>query len=527
MEEFVMKKTKRLIALAMSAVMSCTALTATVNAAWVNSDKGTMWQNSDGTYAKSKWITMKSGNKYYIKSNGTRATGLLSIKNDQGGKDYYYFNDKGIMQTGWQNVNDAIYYFTADGAAATTTQIIGNYAYKFSAEGIWDGKVYSKDGKKDVTSTVDIKELVPVALVGREAEYGKVKKITGAKPATVTINGLKYRTDADNSIAGPKKIYVFPEGNYYTKSYINIANCTDADLDCLKYMSDIEILTLGTYTNEEMKDSDTLSIIVSNNVKLITNITNLDFCYYMPNLKYVTIYNAPYLSDVSGLSVCKNLKEVKIYNCGVKSLDGMEKLTKIDTFYAFNTRLENLNGLRNCNNLRSIIVNRAYLTDISGLTNKSKLIRVELTTNRRLLDITPLATCDNLKTVSMSDCNGIMDWSTLLNIATLERVAIYRSSKKSNAQVVHDTLKSRDISYGIYDSLIYNNPKSPTAVLPHNSLTIDCNEYWDNEKFTADVYEVNYPCKCSYCENWRKTGKNWTINTQTAQAIIDLGTYKE
>lgn len=528
-----MKTANKLIAIALIAVVSCTTLTATASAAWVKNNKGTVWQNADGSYAKSKWMTMKNGNKYYIRADGTRATGMLSMKNKTGGKDYYYFNEKGIMQTGWQSVKGSVYYFKADGKAATTMQVIGNNAYKFNAQGIWDGKVYSKDGKKDVTETVNVTELVPVAAsADRSAEYGKVKKISGERPETVTINGLTYNTSANNIVIyggegkpGGSGTPVFPEGNDYTEVYINIANCTDDDLECLKYFSNLEKLELVTCTKEQMLDQkNVFQVGATGGFQRVSYITNLDFCYYMPKLKYVSIYNTPYLTDVSGLSVCKNLQELRFASCGMKSLDGLEKLTRIKKIYANNTRLENLDGLKNCTNLQIVDVANAYLTDISGLSNKSKLKQVDLNVNRRLTDISPLATCNNLKSVMLTDCNGIMDWSPLLNIQTLEKVSMYRASKKSNAQQIHDTLNGNGIGYGIFDSLIYD---SASDGLPHNLDTINCDEYWDREKYSTDVYGTNYPCKCSYCENWRKTGGNWTGVKGAIQAQVDLGTYQE
>lgn len=293
------KTTKKFAAIAIATIMSCSALTATASATWETKDTGVVWQNADGSYAKSKWMTMKNGNKYYIKADGMRATGMLSMKNKTGGKDYYYFNEKGIMQTGWQNVKGAVYYFKADGKAATTMQVIGNNAYKFNAQGIWDGKVYSKDGKKDVTETVNVTELVPVAApADRSAEYGKVKKISGERPETVTINGLTYNTSANNIVIyggegkpGGSGTPVFPEGNDYTDAYINIANCTDEDLECLKYFSNLEKLVLVTCTKEQMVDQkNVLQLDNAGGLQRVAYITNLDFCYYMPKLKYVYIY---------------------------------------------------------------------------------------------------------------------------------------------------------------------------------------------------------------------------------------------
>lgn len=513
-----MRAKRKIIAVAMAAVMSCTTLATTASAAWVTTDKGVVWENADGTQAKSKWMTMKSGKKYYIKSDGTRAVGLLTMKNKSGGKDYYYFDDSGVMQTGWQSVKGAVYYFGKDGKAAVKATIIGNYTYKFSVEGKWDGKVYSKDGKKDVTASVDVAKLVPVQI----KEYGKVKTVEGEKPATVTINGLTYRTDVNNTFdANGKAQPVFPDGNKYTNSNINIAGCTDADLECLKYMSQLERLDLNPCTNEEMllNGGDEYALTFACGCDNPAFITNLDFVYYMPNLKYVSIYNAPYLTDISGLSVCKNLESVTFVGCGIKNLDGLENVKTITNFSARYTRLESLSGLKNCKNLKMVEVMNAYLTDISGLSNKAKLTSVNLHTNRRLADIAALGTCKNLKYVTLYDCNSIMDWDSMLKLKKLKICNFVNASTKSNVKQVSETLLKNGV-----ESVDFKYDYGKMA--PHSIETIDVNVYWDYEMFSADIYGNGYPCTCSYCANWEKNKRGWLELTYATKSIKDLGTYK-
>lgn len=518
-----MRKTKKLAALVLAAVMSVATLPMSVSAAWVTTDKGVVWENADGTQAKSKWMTMKSGKKYYIKSDGTRAVGLLMMKNKNGGKDYYYFDDSGVMQTGWQSVKGTVYYFGKDGKAAVKATVIGSYTYKFSTDGKWDGKVYSKDGKNDVTASVEVTKLVPVAPADRSSEYGKVKKIEGEKPVTVSIKGLTYRTDAVNQYG---KVYAFSDGNVYTKAWINMADCTDEDLECLKYMTDLESLILVTKTKDEMlekgKEDDLNGWAAGGGFQHPSKITNLDFIYYMPKLKKVSIYNAPYLTDVSGLSVCKNLQYVNFVNCGIKNLNGLENLTKIKEFWAEWTRLENLDGLKNCTKLEEIYVDYAYLNDISGIANKSNLKVVNILVNRRLKDITPLGTCKNITTVNLDGCNNIMDFSILQELPNLNFIALHLVSKKSNAVQVRDTLKASGIGNGIYDALIIED-----TVKLHDSYTINTDMYWDYEMFSSDIYASNYPCNCSYCTNWRKTEANWTAVKGANEAVVALGTYQK
>ena len=72
---------------------------------------GTRWCYFDaqGKYAVNQWIL--DGDKYYyVDSDGNYYIGL----HDVDGKTYY-FNGSGVMQKGWQWVDDAWYYFADDG----------------------------------------------------------------------------------------------------------------------------------------------------------------------------------------------------------------------------------------------------------------------------------------------------------------------------------------------------------------------------------------------------------------------------
>ena len=60
----------------------------------------------------------EGADRYYIlESNRQTATGLTKIDTE-----LYYFNSKGEMQFGWQNVSDQTYYFQADGTAGQGRQ---------------------------------------------------------------------------------------------------------------------------------------------------------------------------------------------------------------------------------------------------------------------------------------------------------------------------------------------------------------------------------------------------------------------
>ncbi len=489
---------KKITALAMAVAMSTAAMSVVADAAWVKTDTGYKYQNEDGSYAKSKWINAAKGIKYYIKNDGTMAKGLLKLKSS-GTTDYYYFDKSGVMQIGWQSVDGSVYYFKSTGKAVRGKNIlIGEYSYKFDSKGVWDGKVYSKDGKKDVTSTVNVAKLVPVTIEAEsgssENKIGKVKKVKGEIPETITIKGQTYRTGVNNSFVGDEAQPVYPEGGEYTQWTININGCTDADLECLKYLPNLEDLTLIAYDPKDKKTNEPVGSYDDN----YSLITNLDFVYYMPKLKYLTIEGAPYLTDVSGVSVCKNLQSVHLDSCGMKELTGWEKLTKIKDFYAYNTRLENINGLVNCKNLKHCEVIRAYLTDITGLSNKNRLWFVALDANRRLQDITPLATCENLERVYLNSCTSVNTWDTVLQLNNLDSVAmLYLPTSDKTVVNVSNQLEEKGVIAG-YDGSGKRHWQEDVPHLERQEYYI--NAIWDKEMRPKSVHGDDTNCPCSYCK---------------------------
>lgn len=297
---------KTITTLALAATVSFTTLAVPTAAAWQTTDNGKQWVNTDGTIAKSKWLTMKNGDRYYIKSNGIMATGLLTLSEKINGKkvkNTYYFDKQGKMQTGWQLINKKYYYFnTKTGRAYKNTNKINGYTLNFSDKGVWDQKLYKNN--KDVTTDALIEQLTGIAL----------------KRDTITIAGQTYSTKLKTLT-------------------LNQPNLTDEDLEVLKYMTNLrglDIVPGSIYAGEH--GSGSRSWYDYSNPKLInttndrlgtrfeyevyakvrsigTEITNLNFCSYLTKLEEITICYAPRLTDVTGLVGCTKLHTVVFYNC--------------------------------------------------------------------------------------------------------------------------------------------------------------------------------------------------------------------
>lgn len=317
---------KKVIAVASAIIMSMSSIAVPASAAWKTTESGVKWTDSNGKYVKSKWLTMKNGNKYYIKSNGCRATGLLSMK-IKGKKVYYYFNKDGVMQTGWQKIGSKYYYFQKSGKAVTGSKVkIGNYSYQFSSTGVWNGKVWN--GKKDVTSKVDIAKLTGIKSAAKETSKTGVTayedlftttksseeliKELGTIPKTVTILGQKVSTNVKYL---PLKF-----------DYRKFNGATDADLENLKYLTKLELLELipVNITKETwLEDYKDLWYSGKANIK----ITHINFCLYMPNLKSIAFYACGNLTDVSGLRNCTKLEKFYLTDCkSIKDIDSLKNV---------------------------------------------------------------------------------------------------------------------------------------------------------------------------------------------------------
>lgn len=117
-----------------------------------------------------EFIQDEEGREYYVKEDGSFATGLyyttfkefsrMCSYDDQGVfKGYYtgftkskagrryYFN--GEMYTGWQKIAGDYYHFNENGVADTGKVKIGGCTYYFGEKGAWTGKRSAKGSRPD------------------------------------------------------------------------------------------------------------------------------------------------------------------------------------------------------------------------------------------------------------------------------------------------------------------------------------------------------------------------------------------
>ena len=87
------------------------------------------------------FASTKTGWKYYY--NGIMATDIVQVNNK-----FYYFNQDGIMQTGWIQYGDKYkIYADKDGTLTTGWRFIDNNWYYFNQSRIMQTGIYDVDGK--------------------------------------------------------------------------------------------------------------------------------------------------------------------------------------------------------------------------------------------------------------------------------------------------------------------------------------------------------------------------------------------
>lgn len=112
--------------------------------------KYTYYFNTQSGYARTGWIKLGSGDDlkyYYYGSNFRQYTGLKTIKGKKYyfnpkngnareestwckiGKHWYYFNEKGVLQTGFQTINGKRYYLSGSGVRKKGWQTVNGLKY--------------------------------------------------------------------------------------------------------------------------------------------------------------------------------------------------------------------------------------------------------------------------------------------------------------------------------------------------------------------------------------------------------------
>ncbi len=154
---------------------------------WNTDGKHYWYVNSDGSTAKSCWLTV-SGKKYYVDSKGYRLTGWQKIN-----KKTYYFSSKGVLKTGWLTRKGNTYYLKpSNGVRRTGFQTIDGKTYYFKkGTGVMQKGLQTINGKKYYFNKKT--GVMKTGWKKIKGEYYYFRKKDGAmKTGWLTVNGSRY-----------------------------------------------------------------------------------------------------------------------------------------------------------------------------------------------------------------------------------------------------------------------------------------------------------------------------------------------
>ena len=105
------------------------ALPVTAYAQWEQTGTTWKWKESDGAYRRGSWLN-SGGVWYWFDDSGVMVTGWREI-----GGVRYWFAPSGAMATGWRQIDGTWYWFESSGAMASGWRQIGGTWYWFDGSG--------------------------------------------------------------------------------------------------------------------------------------------------------------------------------------------------------------------------------------------------------------------------------------------------------------------------------------------------------------------------------------------------------
>lgn len=222
---------------------------------WKETDNGKMYLDDNGKAVTG--IREIDDNTYYFNSKGIMQSGWLTDK--KGSR--FYFGSDGAMKTGWLKIKSSRYYLTKNGAAATGVTKIGDNYYCFSDKGRmltgWQSAggetyYYESNGKRAVNKTLKIE--------------GKRYRFDGDGNVVTSMKAAPAKDP--NEVIYPTEISAMADEipmRKFTKSYITF-NVTPKDANYKEYTyksSNTSIVEIDKYGEMYAKEKGTCTITVT------------------------------------------------------------------------------------------------------------------------------------------------------------------------------------------------------------------------------------------------------------------------
>lgn len=216
-------------------------------------------------------------------------------------------------------------------------------------------------------------------------------------------------------------IDLFPLSNCLNIEFLFIDNCIKLT----------DIYTISILKNLKCLLADGSNMLMTNQLESFSDLENIEYM----TLKYRKINTLQYFSKMT------KMKELILEGCNINDLSPIEnfgELIKLDL--TGNSLLRDLSPINRLKNIKKLIVGGGgsagkiggksaagaksimNIDDVSVIKNFVKLEELDLNTNPRLKDISAIRFCENMEEVSLQNCTQLEDVSVLRYLKKLTKI---------------------------------------------------------------------------------------------------------
>ena len=154
--------------------------------------------------------------------------------------------------------------------------------------------------------------------------------------------------------------------------------------------------------------------------------------------------SASYITDISGLEQCVNLKYLDLSGNAVSDISALSGLTNLETIDLSGNSVSDLKPLSNLTKLQSLTLKSNLVSDLTGLDSLTAISSLDLSFNE-ITDISKIAPLTNLETLNLTD-NNITDISALDELTKLKTLYLGSNNISDVAALSNLNVERLDIS---------------------------------------------------------------------------------
>ncbi len=315
-----------------------------------------------------------------------------------------YFDD-GSHKTTWFEQDGSIFQATIyylDGSHTTDFHNNGRkyLMQSFDANGNLTQSIrYDEENAADTSVTVPALETTVST-----AETTKQTTITEKQVDHITIKGTQYHVSL-------------------TELDLQKQNLNDADIEQLKYMTNLEVLWLN---NNNISNIEPLSGLV--------NLTELHLGYNqivdispLKNLRNMKVLGLKYnkISDITELGNLTNLVQLSFNSNNVSDISALQYLTNLERLWIFDNQISDISALRSCKKIIQLSMVKNNISDISVLSELNNICFLYMSDN----PIEQINVVNYLPKLSILDISNteVNDVTCLANKKKLTKLALYNT----------------------------------------------------------------------------------------------------